>query len=857
VGRERQLQTLREAFAQASAGQGNAVVLSGEPGIGKTRVVEMLERELVNSGVFVAWGYCRESGDTPPLWPFAQILRQVLAWSAKHDPSSDAAARAAKIPELARLLPELRELAESEGDEPHDPGPSWGPIAKHRVFDAILSILTRASEQQPCAIVLDAVHSADSVSLELLQAWIDELPRSRVLLVLTLSRTDLPQATARAQLAYVSGHRNTTRIMLQRLSEADVATYVHALILDPSGELARDVYTRSEGNAFFMGELARQLQDSERPSPRDLAMPDAALELVRRRLAILDEAARGALSHAAVLGRRFELPVLQAVSGEDAHTLMNSLDDALAHGVVSRVPDSRTSFTFTHDLLRVVLYESLAPSELRSRHLRTARALEARLNIGASISVADVAYHYHAALPESDLRKTVEFCGKAAARSGALFAYAETVRYLRRARQALELMDNPSPRLQLNLLMREALCARVCGDPEFESLLRELIQRARERKSAEHLVRTAYMLDLNTGFPAVSGTREVLQDALAAVLPEEHAVRASVLARLATTAPIAYDARESREQLEHAVALAEKSKVDLAIYAAHSARLYRWGGELDQTNASDAFRIVAKLNERHPLTLTVPPALLELHLAIRALQAGDLPTVTATLERCQATCRKLDGRELGWQVERAQVMQRHNTGEGPAVIEELRALHERAARESLPGAKLLAAYDQCVIGSEVGGLDRSSLRRWLARDSSDPPNIWSIKVRALAHAGMHDEALIQLHGVTPERLHSLPRDRDFLGTLGAVVQAVLELDAQEYFAPLYELLAVDSEHFAAHVSFSCEGSIAQLRGSLAQRLGLLSEARELFARGLQRSEQAGLTRAAAVSRSLLAELERA
>jgi hypothetical protein len=167
---------------------------------------------------------------------------------------------------------------------------------------------------------------------------------------------------------------------------------------------------------------------------------------------------------------------------------------------------------------------------------------------------------------------------------------------------------------------------------------------------------------------------------------------------------------------------------------------------------------------------------------------------------------------------------------------------------------LLAAYDQCVVSPEVGNLDRATLRSALARDAGDPPNIWSIKVRALARAGLSDEALAQLHAVTPQRLRDLPRDRDYLGTLGALVHAVLELGATEYVAPLYDLLAPDSDRFAAHVSFLCEGSIAQLRGSLARRLGLVAEARQLFARGAKLSEQVGLARAAAVSRDLLAEL---
>jgi hypothetical protein len=363
------------------------------------------------------------------------------------------------------------------------------------------------------------------------------------------------------------------------------------------------------------------------------------------------------------------------------------------------------------------------------------------------------------------------------------------------------------------------------------------------------------MLDLNTGFPAMPGSREVLLDALAALLPEEHGVRASVLARLATTAPIAYDAAESRAQLDRAVELAEKSGIDLSIYAARSSQLYRWGGELDQTVANEALRAIERLTRLYPLTLTVPPALLDFHRAIRALQAGELATLTATLERCESICRKLNGRELGWQIERARMLQRLNAGDDAAAIGELKALHERAAREVLPGSMLLTAYDQCVVSPEVGSLDRATLRRVLERDSADPPNIWSMKVRALARAGMRDEAIGQLRWVTPDRLRDLPRDRDYLGTLGALVHAILELDAGAYIAPLYELLTPDSDRFAAHVSFLCEGSIAALRGSLAQKLGLKSEARQLFARGAAFAQQAGLARAAAVSRKQLDELD--
>jgi DNA-binding winged helix-turn-helix (wHTH) protein len=813
VGREHVLAELAGALADAEAGHGNACLLTGDPGIGKTRVLEVFARELSARGRFVAWGHCRESEDTPPLWPFAQVLRQLRTWSAKHGKNGEPAAWAAHFSELAKLLPELLQDTTAPPTR-GDGGKSRGPLAKHRLFDAIIQLLASASEQQTCVLVLDDLHRADAASLELLHSWIDQLPRMRILLLAAFPRIEDARRGVRAQLAYLHGHRNSARLKLKPLCEADVANYVSALIESPSDALAHAVFARSEGNPFFMNELVRQLRASDSaPASADLAVPEAALELVRRRLAVLDEAARGALSYAAVIGRRFELSTLQAVTGQGVRELMNSLDAAVMSEVVQCAPDSATAFVFAHDLLRVALCDTLTPAALRNSHVRVALALEELLLGGTQVPVADLAFHFHAALPDGDLRKTVKYCSAAAEESIRLFALADGRRHLRHARQALELIDKPSQRLRFAMLHREALLARDCLDAAFEPLIREAIQLASEREMWPQLAWAGIMLNLNPGFPALSGSREVLERALEGLGPDDPA-RAIALARLATSAPLGFDARASGEQVARALEIASQSNNEMTLLVAREAQLYLCAGALDQTQATEAMQALVPLGQQLAGRITRVPMLLDLHRAIRSLQRGDMAGVDAALERCEAASRMLDVHELDWYVARARAMQRFHAGDVEAGLQQLRALHRAGPRAAPPGSLLLTAYDQCVVSAEVSTLSSRELRAALEPDSADSPNLCALKVRALARVGMHDEARAQLRAFAPERIGLLPRDRDYLGTLGALVHAVVDLRAEAYFEVLHGALAEYPEHFAADLSFGWE-PVPRLMGLLA------------------------------------------
>jgi hypothetical protein len=221
------------------------------------------------------------------------------------------------------------------------------------------------------------------------------------------------------------------------------------------------------------------------------------------------------------------------------------------------------------------------------------------------------------------------------------------------------------------------------------------------------------------------------------------------------------------------------------------------------------------LGQDLPGRITRVPMLLDLHRAIRALQVGDMAGADAALERCEAVSRMLGEHELDWYVERARAMRHLHAGDVEAGLQRLQALHRAGPRAAPPGSGVLQAYDQCVVSADVSKLTSRELRAMLEPDSADSPNLWALKVRALAAAGMHDEARAQLRALAPERIRLLPRDRDYLGTLGALAHAVAELRAEAYFEALRGALAEYPEHFAADISFGCEPT-SRLMGLLAR-----------------------------------------
>jgi eukaryotic-like serine/threonine-protein kinase len=846
VGRDRVLGRLRRSFAEARAGRGRVCAVMGEPGIGKTRAVEMLERELSGSQARVAWGYCREAGDTPPLWPWLRLLRDVkaAAWTAQFEEA------------LGPLAGEVRALLrETEVPPPVPTSLESVDAARHRSFDAILRTLALASEQMPWVLVLDDLHRADAASIELLSHLLDEVAHTRILLIATLRHAPGRRAPRPdTHLPQVLGHPNCERIVLDRLGAADVATYVAALVDDPGGTLGKTVFAKSEGNPFSVSELARQLQDADSLDPDALALSETALDLVRQNVSRLDADTRAVLSAAAVIGRSFELPLLAAMMEREPSALMASLDEALAAEVVVAAPDSMTAFAFGHELLRAVLYDALSPLEQRRWHLRTAHALEQRMALGEPAPPAELAYHFHAALPESDLRKTVDYCREAAVAAGAMFANADVVRYLRHALEALDLMERPSVRLRANLLYMAALYVR--GDAvEFPRTINEVLRLARVQEDPRLLISAACMLDPHPGFAPLPGAADALEHALGLLAETDIANRAIALAALANSSPHCYDAERSGALLGEAVALARKSNSRTAMRIALNIELHQKGGPAHEAEAAQLALDVERIAQQDSRRAPVMPAQLALHRTLVALQKGDAELTAAAVEQAAARCRDVRHGELLWHAERFRALSRVNAGAWSEGVAALAALHRRAEHRPIVSTELFCAFDRVVVFGELAeatALD-DAVRSALDFEAPGPPSIWSMKVRALATAGLVGEARAALRTVPAGELARLPCDTCYLGTLGQLARAALLLHALDYAEAVYALLSPYPDRFAGHVSFLADGSVSQLLGMLAHALGRHASAATHLQAGIAANERAGFAPRAAEARLQLAQ----
>jgi len=215
VGRGRELEAFRAAFVRALSGRRQLVLVSGEPGIGKTRCAEALAEIAEDQGALVLWGHCREEAGSPPYWPWIQILRAYIAASSLDEVRLIMGIAANDI---AALLPELVES--SQAAHPVPSVMADGNAARFRTFDSIGQFLQKAAQQAPLALVFDNLHWADSLSLSLLEFVTQELTRGRLLLAGTFRDREVQKnGPLLTMLGGLSRDRDVERIHLTGLSQ--------------------------------------------------------------------------------------------------------------------------------------------------------------------------------------------------------------------------------------------------------------------------------------------------------------------------------------------------------------------------------------------------------------------------------------------------------------------------------------------------------------------------------------------------------------------------------------------------------------------------------------------------------------
>ena len=524
VGRVQELADLASALEEAVAGHGSLVLLSGEPGIGKTRLMSELARIATQRGVKAVTGRCWEEGGAPPYWPWMQVVRSVGG--------------------------DLERLAAPVGSQPGTRGATGGVAPEGervRLFDEVGRFLAAASGEEPILVTLDDVHAADEPSLLLLRFLGQSLSESRVLLVASYRDAEdrvRERAEVFAELARVG-----QRIPLRGLTSADVESYVESVTgSKPTHQVATRLYEITSGNPFFVEEIVRLLAADETLEGLDepasdpfLRIPEEIRVLIRRRVAGLTREAVNVLRVAAVIGREFDLHLLQHTSRLSPGRLLDVLEEAASVGVIAELPSTPRRYAFAHELVRETLYDDLPPARRLELHQNVGRLLETVYGDDLDPHLSEIARHLYVAAPLGDAGEALEYVVRAGDHASALFAYEEAAVHYRQALELLALVGEASGERRGELLLRLGDSQWRSGDgTEARMTFEEAIEVGRRLANGELLAQAAlgYVTALG-GFLLyarfeVGGTGVgLLEEALAGLPAGDSSLRAHLLAHLA------------------------------------------------------------------------------------------------------------------------------------------------------------------------------------------------------------------------------------------------------------------------------------------------------------------------------------
>jgi DNA-binding CsgD family transcriptional regulator len=383
VGREPELQTLRTVFGRARGGSGGTVVISGEPGIGKTRLAREFTREAKGAGAAIAWGRCYQGPWASPLTPWGEAIQELLTGAPEQ--ASDASI-------LANILPAAAEA----GVAPHSVHLT-GEDERIRVFDAATRVLLNETSRRPLVVVIDDLQWADHVSLDLLRHFAFIVPR-RAVVLLVLDRTSEPDRSPHVVdgMTWLRFDAGATMITLGGLPIEAVSELLGSKSAR-ARKVAAALAARTSGNPFFIEELIRQgVDDGADPvTGTEMAMPESVRFVVARRLHRLSSAAQLLLNRAAVFANGFDLPVLQRMIDAPEEELLGALDEALAANLLQPMPGHLERYDFVHAIVRQCLASTWNPSRRVRLHRQAAKAIEAVYAGRLATAAAEIAVQYH------------------------------------------------------------------------------------------------------------------------------------------------------------------------------------------------------------------------------------------------------------------------------------------------------------------------------------------------------------------------------------------------------------------------------------------------------------------------------
>jgi DNA-binding CsgD family transcriptional regulator len=858
VGRSAELGELRSALTEALGGSSRAVLITGEPGIGKTALAIRLAGEAEALGVPVRWGRGSESEGAPAFWPWIQIVRDQLLRS---DPADRKRLERYAAP-LYRMMPQLKRPDQRMRTAPAPTGgstdDSWE--ARFRLFDATSSFLRVTAGKRGLVIVLDDAHWADAPTLLLLRHLVRELGLDPVLFVVSFREEEVtPDGPVAAALADLARGPEGRWIRLKGLDRAQLADHLAAIVGQLAGAaLADQVHDATGGNPFFAAEMARMLRSEGRlasdvalVSDQPLGLPRGVREVLQRRLDRLSVESRRSLELASLVGASFASEFLARASGAEPERILGLMDEAVGAQLLDRLPQRPGWFRFPHALVRETLFEGLGAVDRLRDHRRIAETLEREWEqtpVEGARTMSRLASHWQQA---GDGPRAIRYARMAASEATRQLGYEEAARLYRLALgQAVTggLDLGGSCEVLLDLATAEYRCGNVRRAMEAFVQAAELARRC----GRPGLLAGAPLIVQDIGDPEVNASvLQACEGVLAGVDGLDDAVRARLLA-------------------QRAVALCESSRLDEALPDSERAM------ELAE-RSGDPELVAAVLPARH-LALAGPDWTLErLDLAERALglarsmaapiqelwarvwrtdvfwELGDIGSVDAEIDRLASLAHVLRNPLAKWHLKRFQAARALMVGR----YEQAAALSEEATagfpRENFI-AQILHLSFMSAVNADRGEWMES--HRWMVE--ARPSTIaWSALSWSLLSAGRRDEALASYQQARAS-LRRVPRDTRWMPTMVFLTDVSSQLEDRETAEICYRELLPFEDRFSASGggTVACQGSVALFLGMAAMTLGQFDDSERHLRRAIQRNAAVGARPWAARAELVMAELLR-